>query len=69
MEQNLFINRRVINSPLIYKAISDGYNRFIPHSSFPGYILNINLDPTQVDVNVHPRKMEVRFADESNIFR
>jgi DNA mismatch repair protein MutL len=59
----------VIKSSLIFKAINDAYNRFIPHGTFPGYVLNIQVDPTQVDVNVHPRKMEVRFASEQNIFR
>jgi len=68
-KQSLFINNRVVKSQLIYKSISNAYNRFIPHGCFPGYILHINLDPTQVDVNVHPRKMEVRFADEQSIFK
>jgi len=67
--QNLFVNNRVVKSPLIYKAINDAYNRYIPHSQFPAYVLNLNIDPTQVDVNVHPRKLEVRFANESEIFR
>ncbi|MCT4617485.1 MAG: DNA mismatch repair endonuclease MutL [Candidatus Gracilibacteria bacterium] len=67
--QNLFVNNRVIKSPLIYKAITNAYNRFIPHNRFPAYILNLEIDPTQVDVNVHPRKLEVRFANESQIFK
>ena len=67
--QVLFVNKRVIGSPLIFKAISDGYNRFIAHGSYSGYVLFVDIDPTQVDVNVHPRKMEVRFAGESHIFR
>jgi len=67
--QSLFVNKRVIKSPLIYKAISNAYNRFIPHNMFSGYVLNIQVDPTQIDVNVHPRKLEVRFAAESSVFR
>jgi len=67
--QVLFVNNRIIKSPIIFKSIIDSYNRFIPHSNFPWYVLNIKVDPTQVDVNVHPRKMEVRFADEQSIFR
>ncbi len=67
--QSLFVNNRVIKSPLIYKAIHNAYNRFIPHSTFPGYILNIQVNPTEIDVNVHPRKMEVRFSSEQNIFK
>jgi DNA mismatch repair protein MutL len=54
---------------MIAKAISDAYNRFIAHSSFPAYVLNLEVDPTSVDVNVHPRKQEVRFENEQNIFR
>lgn len=67
--QSLFVNKRVIKSSLIFKAINDAYNRFIPHNMSPAYVLNITVDPTQVDVNVHPRKLEVRFASEQNIFR
>jgi len=67
--QSLFVNNRVIKSPLIYKAIHNAYNRFIPHSTFPGYILNIQINPTEIDVNVHPRKMEIRFASEQSIFK
>jgi len=61
-KQVLFVNNRIIKSPLIIKSISDAYNRFIPHGEYPAYVLNIQVDPTQVDVNVHPRKLEVRFA-------
>lgn len=67
--QLITVNNRIITSPIIYRAIANAYNRFIPHGNFPGYVLNIELDPTQVDVNVHPRKMEVRFANESTVFR
>ncbi|RAL57923.1 hypothetical protein BLD25_01040 [Candidatus Gracilibacteria bacterium GN02-872] len=68
-KQLIFVNRRPIKSVLISKAISDAYNRFIPHNNYPAYILNLEIDPTLVDVNVHPRKLEVRFANEQNIFR
>ncbi|MDD3793256.1 MAG: DNA mismatch repair endonuclease MutL [Candidatus Gracilibacteria bacterium] len=68
-KQNLFVNNRPIKSYMISKAINDAYNRFIPHSNNPAFILNIQVDPTQIDVNVHPRKLEIRFAGEQNIFR
>jgi len=67
--QSIFVNKRVIKSPLISKAVNDAYNRFISSKTFPSYVLNISVDPTQVDVNVHPRKTEIRFANEQNIFR
>lgn len=67
--QNIFVNKRPIKSYLIAKAVNDAYNRYIAHSTNPAFILNLDIDPTQVDVNVHPRKLEVRFANEQNIFR
>lgn len=68
-KQVLSVNTRIISSPIIYKALSDAYNRYIAPRTFPAYVLNIELDPTQIDVNVHPRKQELRFADEGGIFR
>lgn len=67
--QVIFVNQRLITSPIVAKAISDAYNRFIPHGTSPSYVLFLSLDPTQVDVNVHPRKMELRFAAEQSVFR
>lgn len=67
--QVIFVNNRIIKSQLIYKAINDAYLRYIPHSTYPAYVLNLEINPTVIDVNVHPRKQEIRFADESNVFR
>ncbi len=67
--QTIFVNSRLVNSPIIFRAIMNAYNRFIPPKAFPWFVINIKLDPTQVDVNVHPRKLEIRFANESGIFR
>lgn len=67
--QHIFVNSRPITSVTISKAISDAFNRFIPHGCYPFYVLKLDIDPTLVDVNVHPRKQEVRFANEQNIFR
>lgn len=67
--QSLFVNHRSVTSPMISKAIFDAYNRFIAPKTFPGYVLFLDVDPTRVDVNVHPRKLEVRFADEQTVYR
>ena len=67
--QVIFFFFRIIKSQLIYKAINDAYLRYIPHSTYPAYVLNLEINPTVIDVNVHPRKQEIRFADESNVFR
>lgn len=63
------MNKRLIQSPAIYRAVVDAYNRYIAPKTFPGYVLSLEIDPTVVDVNVHPRKMELRFADEQAVFR
>lgn len=68
-KQNIFVNKRPIKSYMISKSISDAYNRFIPHWQHWSYVLNLQIDPTQIDVNVHPRKLEVRFANEQSIFK
>lgn len=67
--QSIFVNSRIIGSPLIYRAINEAYNRFIPHNNYPGYILNLSINPEEIDVNVHPRKQEIRFAREQEIYR
>lgn len=67
--QVIFVNNRIIKSQLIYKAINDAYLRYIPHSSYPAYVLNLEINPTIIDVNVHPRKQEIRFASEGEVFR
>lgn len=67
--QTLLVNSRNISSWLISKALFDAYNRFIPPKNHPAYVLNLSVDPTQIDVNVHPRKQEIRFAQEQSIFR
>ena len=67
--QNLYVNKRAISSAMISKAIFDAYNRFISPKTYPGYVLFLDIDPTRIDANVHPRKLEVRFADEQSVFR
>lgn len=67
--QNLYVNKRAVNSAMISKAIFDAYNRFISPKTYPGYVLFLDIDPTRIDANVHPRKLEVRFADEQSVFR
>lgn len=67
--QYLFINQRPIFSPLISKAVKSGYGTMIAESSYPSFVLFLDIAPEEVDVNVHPQKKEVRFSDEAKIFR
>lgn len=67
-DQYLFLNRRYfINKSLNY-AVVVAYGDILPRGSYPIYMVHFELDPTQVDVNVHPTKMEVKFANEGLLF-
>ncbi|WP_333870450.1 DNA mismatch repair endonuclease MutL [Desulforamulus putei] len=65
--QNFFINGRYIRSGLVSSVLQQAYQTQIPAGRFPVAILHLTLDPTQVDVNVHPTKMEVRLAREKEV--
>jgi len=67
--QTLFINRRPIFSPLIAKAIKDGFGTRMQEALFPQFLLFLELPPDWVDVNVHPQKREVRFREEGRIYQ
>ncbi|MCQ2474769.1 MAG: DNA mismatch repair endonuclease MutL [Clostridia bacterium] len=66
--QFFFINNRLIKTGTGSAALSEGYKNSIMVGKFPSCVLNISLDPSMVDVNVHPAKTEVRFSDEKLIF-
>jgi DNA mismatch repair protein MutL len=63
-DQYLFVNNRFIRSAYLNHAVMNAYKEMIPAESFPLYVLFMDLDPTQVDVNVHPTKQEIKFEDE-----
>lgn len=67
--QFLFVNGRPVNEFIIAKRIKDAYDTLLPNNLFPVYILNLIVDPQKVDVNVHPRKLEVRFSDPQKIYQ
>ena len=60
-DQYFFVNNRFIKSAYLNHAVMNAYQEMIPGDSFPMYVLFIDLDPTQVDVNVHPTKQEIKF--------
>ena len=67
-DQFIFLNGRyIINRALNHAAVSS-YGTIIPRDQFPMYVLFLEIDPRRIDVNVHPSKMEVKFADERLIY-
>jgi len=65
---NIFINGRYIKSHILERAIEEAYKNRLTVGKFPLYVLNLTIDPTVVDVNVHPQKLEIRFSDERAIY-
>lgn len=66
--QYFFVNTRSIKSVICMSALEEAYRNSIMVGKFPACVLNINLPPNEVDVNVSPSKTEVRFAYEKNVF-
>ncbi len=66
--EHFFINGRYIKSTLLQRAVESAYKTLVMVGKFPFIILHLRLDPKQVDVNVHPTKMQVRFKDEELIY-
>ena len=64
---NLFLNNRYISDYIITKSISESYKDYLPPNSYPFAIINLDIDPAAVDVNVHPTKKEVRMSLENDI--
>ncbi len=66
--QHVFVNNRPIQSAMLRRAAEQGYAQLIPVGRFPVLALFLDVDPASIDVNIHPRKLEVRFKEESRIF-
>ena len=67
-DQYFFVNNRFIKSAYLNHAVMSAYQEMIAPDSFPAYVLFIDLDPAQVDVNVHPTKQEIKFEDEKIVY-
>jgi DNA mismatch repair protein MutL len=67
-EQYFFVNNRFIKSAYLNHALQSSYQNMIASDSYPMYVLFIDLDPAQVDVNVHPTKQEIKFEDEKIVY-
>lgn len=67
-DQYLFVNKRYVNDRTISAALFAAFGESIPKGTFPLYILFFDIDPERVDVNVHPTKSEVKFADQQMMY-
>lgn len=67
-DQYFFVNNRFIRSAYLSHAVMNAYQEIIAADSFPAYVLFIDLDPAQIDINVHPTKQEIKFEDEKIVY-
>ena len=67
-DQYFFVNNRFIKSAYLNHAVMNAFNEMIAKDSFPMYTLFIDLDPSQLDINVHPTKQEIKFEDEKIVY-
>ncbi len=67
-EQYFFANNRFIKQPYFHHAVETAYSELIPDSSFPAYFIFLEVDPQNIDVNIHPTKIEVNFVDKQLIY-
>ena len=67
-EQYFFVNNRFIKSPYLNHAIKHSYDGLIGEDHYPLYAINLKIDPSRIDINVHPTKQEIKFQDERMIY-
>ncbi len=67
-DQYFFVNNRFIKSAYLNHAVMNAFNDMIAKDSFPMYTLFIDLDPSRLDINVHPTKQEIKFEDEKIVY-
>ena len=68
-DQIFFVNGRCVENELLYDSVSQAYVGSIGVHKFPFVILNVEIAPDQIDVNIHPSKLEIKFVDESLVFK
>jgi DNA mismatch repair protein MutL len=67
-DQYFFVNNRYIRSAYLNHSVMNAYHDLISADSYPLYVLFIDLDPEQLDINVHPTKQEIKFEDEKIVY-
>ena len=67
--QFLFVNGRYFRSAYLHKAVMKAYEALIPEGTTPSYFIFLEVDPSSIDVNIHPTKTEIKFEEDSVIFQ
>lgn len=67
-EQFFFVNNRYIKSHYLHHAVMNAYRELLPPKMHPMYLINLSIDPVEIDINIHPTKTEIKFRDEKSIY-
>ncbi|MBK7963870.1 MAG: DNA mismatch repair endonuclease MutL [Bacteroidetes bacterium] len=67
-EQYFFVNSRFIKDSYLHHAVSSAFDSLIPRDAYPSYWLNLNIDPSLIDVNIHPTKTEIKFQQDKDVY-
>lgn len=67
-EQFFFVNNRFIKNSYLNHAIQNAFEQLLSSDQFPSYFLNLTIDPSKIDINIHPTKTEIKFEDERAIY-
>ncbi|MCB0763768.1 MAG: DNA mismatch repair endonuclease MutL [Flavobacteriales bacterium] len=67
-EQFFFVNHRFIRSNYLEHAVRRAYEELVQRDSFPSWFLSVELDPAQIDINIHPTKTEIKFRDDRTVY-
>ncbi|MFZ4862496.1 DNA mismatch repair endonuclease MutL [Sphingobacterium sp. Mn56C] len=67
-EQFFFVNKRFIRDPYLNHAVMNAYEEILPAETFPLYVLFVEIDPSKIDINVHPTKTEIKYEDDKAIY-
>lgn len=67
-EQFFFVNNRFIKDAYLNHAVMTAFEELLPDESYPLYVLFIDIDPSKIDINVHPTKTEIKYQDEKSIY-
>jgi len=67
-EQYFFVNNRFIKSGYLNHAVQNAFDQLLSKDQFPSYFLKLEIDPSKIDINIHPTKTEIKFEDERSIY-
>lgn len=68
-EQFFFVNKRFIKAPYLNHSVENAFSELIPEGAHPSFYLFLEIDPSMIDINVHPTKTEIKFQNEADIYK